>query len=139
VYVADRENHRVQIFDGDGIYEGQWTNLHRTSALEQDRGPEGHFYIGELGTQMGGNRYMPNLGPRISIVDGKGKLLAELGHLPAGDAPDRFVAPHGIAIDSRGDIYLGEVGFTFWGILFGDKPRPPTLRTLKKLVRLPEI
>ena len=29
VYVADRENHRVQVFDGNGKYETQWNNLHR--------------------------------------------------------------------------------------------------------------
>ena len=29
VYVADRESHRVQIFDGNGRYEAQWNNLHR--------------------------------------------------------------------------------------------------------------
>src|SRR5881409_328151 len=29
VYVADRENHRVQVFDGNGKYESQWVNMHR--------------------------------------------------------------------------------------------------------------
>jgi len=29
VYVADRENHRVQVFDGNGKYETQWNNLHQ--------------------------------------------------------------------------------------------------------------
>ena len=29
IYVADRENHRVQVFDGNGKYETQWNNLHR--------------------------------------------------------------------------------------------------------------
>src|SRR5246127_1393030 len=29
VYIADRENHRVQLFDGNGKYERQWKNRHR--------------------------------------------------------------------------------------------------------------
>src|SRR5437762_2353237 len=33
VYVADRENHRVQVFDGNGKYESQWVNMHRPSGL----------------------------------------------------------------------------------------------------------
>ena len=33
VYVADRENHRVQVFDGNGKYETQWNFLHRPCAL----------------------------------------------------------------------------------------------------------
>ena len=33
VYVADRENHRIQVFDGNGKFETQWTNVHRPSAM----------------------------------------------------------------------------------------------------------
>jgi sugar lactone lactonase YvrE len=33
VYVADRESHRVQVFDGNGRYETEWRNLHRPSGL----------------------------------------------------------------------------------------------------------
>ena len=33
VYVADRENHRIQVFDGNGKYEAQWNNMHRPSGL----------------------------------------------------------------------------------------------------------
>ncbi|HME96182.1 MAG TPA: peptidyl-alpha-hydroxyglycine alpha-amidating lyase family protein, partial [Methylomirabilota bacterium] len=51
VYVADRENHRVQIFDGKGRYQGQWNNLHRPCGLFADR-PGGLFFVGELGSGM---------------------------------------------------------------------------------------
>ena len=34
VYVADRENHRVQVFDGNGKFETAWSSVvHRPSAL----------------------------------------------------------------------------------------------------------
>ena len=36
VYVADRENHRVQVFDGNGKFETQWVNMHRASGLCMD-------------------------------------------------------------------------------------------------------
>ena len=49
VYVADRENHRVQVFDGDGRYETQWNNLHRPCGLFMPRGKCPVCYIGELG------------------------------------------------------------------------------------------
>ena len=52
VYVADRENHRVQIFDGQGRYQGQWNHLHRPCGLFADRGDNDHFYIGELGAGL---------------------------------------------------------------------------------------
>ena len=38
VYVADRENHRVQVFDAKGHYQYQINNLHRACALYVDRG-----------------------------------------------------------------------------------------------------
>jgi len=38
VYVADRENHRVQVFDGNGKYEAQWHNLMRPCGLCVTRG-----------------------------------------------------------------------------------------------------
>src|ERR1700674_2978291 len=60
VYVADRENHRVQVFDGRGRFETQWNNLHRPCGLcaQGDRQPI--FYIGELGPAMNVNRSVPN-------------------------------------------------------------------------------
>ena len=73
VYVADRENHRVQVFDGKGKYELQWDNMHRPRALYCCAGG-GHnpsFIVGELGPGMPVNGRHTNLGPRLAIVDKK--------------------------------------------------------------------
>ena len=32
-----------------------------------------------------------------------------------GSSSGQFISPHGLAVDSRGDIYVGEVSFTNWG------------------------
>ena len=79
VYVADRENHRVQVFDGNGKYETQWNNLHRPCALCCCGGKKPNFIIGELGPGMPVNLHSPNLGPRLTIVDAQGKRIARLG------------------------------------------------------------
>jgi DNA-binding beta-propeller fold protein YncE len=135
VYVADRENHRIQVFDGRGRFETQWNGVHRPCALCC----EGHrFYVGEAGPAMRATLQFPNLGPRISVLGSSGAVLARLGTLPAGITPGRFVAPHGIAVDSAGDIYLGEVSYTAWPATFPNEPCPPYLPTLHKLVRLRE-
>src|SRR6266436_4031641 len=60
VYVADRENHRVQVFDGNGKYEAQWNNMHRPCGLYCCRGPQLRFIIGELGPSMAVNLKSPN-------------------------------------------------------------------------------
>jgi DNA-binding beta-propeller fold protein YncE len=132
VYVADRENHRVQVFDASGTFETQWHNLHRPCGLYMDGGANPLCYIGELGPSMPVNKDIPNLGPRLSILSREGKLLARLGDIRPGEAPGQFIAPHGLALDSRGDIYVGEVSWT----IAGQHLKPPReMRSLQKLVK----
>ena len=136
VYVADRENHRVQVFDGNGKYETQWNNLHRPCGLYMDYTRHPVAYIGELGPVQPVNRNSPNLGPRVSIVDNKGNLLSRFGDMHAGTAPTSFLGPHGLAVDSRGDLYVGEVSWTQWPQFYPDKPRPDYIRSLQKYERV---
>jgi hypothetical protein len=124
------------VFDGNGKYETQWNNMHRPSGLFLERRAQGRFYVGETGGGMGVNYDMPNIGPRVSIYSGKGEMLARLGNRPAGLEPGQFISPHGLAVDSRGDIYVGEVSYTKWRVRYKDKPHPPGLRSLQKLVKL---
>lgn len=133
VYVADRENHRVQIFDGTGQYLGQWTNLHRPCGLFADRRQGDVFYIGELGSDLPVNASVPNLGNRVSILSCKGELIGRIGDRFEGEGPGQFVAPHGVATDSRGDLYVAEVSFT----RRGSKETPPReIRSLQKFARV---
>lgn len=137
VYVADRENHRVQVFDGNGKYQSQWNNLGRPCGLFVTRGANPLGIIGELAPDNVAtfSRDVPNLGPRVTIVDASdGAVLAYVGTRPLGEEPGQFIAPHGIALDSRGDIYVAEVSTTFWTHTFGNKP-DHELRSLQKLVR----
>jgi DNA-binding beta-propeller fold protein YncE len=136
VYVADRENHRIQVFDKNGKYETQWNNLHRPCGLFMQRGPQPLCFVGELGPQMEVNKNVPNLGPRISICNHAGKVIGRLGSKSSGFDPDQFVAPHGIALDSRGDIYLGEVSNTFLGLQGELIQNPREIPCLRKFVKL---
>ena len=135
--MADLENHQVQVFDTNGKYEAQWNNLHRPCGLFMPRGECPHCFIGELGPGMPVNRNMANLGPRLTIVDTKGNRIARLGGEEGlVNDPGKFMAPHGLAVDSQGDIYVGEVSYTNWPSSFGDEPMPKFLHTLKKLERV---
>ena len=124
VYIADRENHRVQVFDADGKFQAEWHNIHRPDGLTL--GPDRNIYIGELN----GFDDAPGLGHRVSIMSRQGELLARFGDPKEGEEPGQFVAPHGIAVDSHGDIYVAEVSFTMGGRHL-DPPRE--LKSLKKL------
>jgi DNA-binding beta-propeller fold protein YncE len=133
VYVADRENHRVQVFNGEGDFETQWNNLHRPCALCWSTNTQGLFYVGELGPFLAPHLHFPNLGPRLSLVNARGEVLARLSAGPAGIGPGRFIAPHGIAVDSKGDVYIAEVCNTAWNWVFPNTPLPPDVPSLHKL------
>ncbi len=133
VYVADRENHRVQIFDGRGQYLGQLNNLHRPCGLFADRRDGGRLYVGELGSDLAVNATVPNIGQRVSVLSMKGDLVGRVGGRFPGEAPGEFIAPHGCAVDSRGDLYVAEVSWT----ARGSKESPPReIRSLQKLERV---
>ena len=133
VYAADRENHRIQVFDSKGRYRTQWNNMHRPCALYIG-GDDGQLcYGGELVPGMAINEKLPNLGPRVSIYNLKGERLARLGDIYRGNEPHQFWAPHGIAADSQGDLYVGEVSWAFASRKL-DPPRQ--LRSFRKLMRL---
>ena len=84
VYVADRENHRIQIFDSKGKYIAQWNNMHRPCGLHIAGDGEEFIYVGELGPDYSFNKNCPNLGPRISVYNRKGERLARLGDIRGG-------------------------------------------------------
>ena len=110
VYVADRESHRVQVFDRNGRYETQWNNLHRPCTVYVSDDQE--VYVGELGWGMKVNEIHPNIGPRITVLNTKGERLARIGHLGFGYEVGQFAAPHSLCLDSKGDLYVGEVAWT---------------------------
>jgi DNA-binding beta-propeller fold protein YncE len=130
VYIADRENHRVQVFDDQGGYITQWNNMHRPCGLHI----AGELaYVGQLPTSLPVNASYPNIGACVSIHDLTGRRLARLGDARRGEAPGQFLAPHGVAVDSRGDIYVGEVSWTEYG---GKLDPPREVRSFRKLVKV---
>src|SRR5439155_21282757 len=51
---------------------------------------------------------------RVSVYDREGSVLARWGG-PDPVAAGSFAAPHGLAVDSRRDVYVSEVTWTFAG------------------------
>lgn len=128
VYVVDRECHRIQIFDPHGNLITMWNNIHRPDAMVIWRD---HVYIGEL-NGMPGVDDAPGLGHRVGIYNLDGVLQARFGAPEEGEGPGQFIAPHGIAVDSRGDLYVSEVSYTIRGSRM-DPPRE--LHSLSKYER----
>jgi len=93
VWVADRENHRIQIFTPDGDYITEWTGLDMPCTAFIDK--EGLVYV-------------PGVKRRFDIFDPEGKVLLSWSE-DKGNSPVQFVGPHCVCTDSKGDLYIGEV------------------------------
>src|SRR5206468_11996477 len=112
VYVADRENSRIQLFTPSGRFLTEWTDVARPTEIFID----GHqnFYVTELGWQAGlfPDMHPPTpeaVGGRVSVFNERGELQAHWGGGQNPCAAGDFFAPHDIWLDSRGDLYVGEV------------------------------
>jgi DNA-binding beta-propeller fold protein YncE len=115
VFVCDRENDRIQIFSPDGEYLAEWTDTQRPTHIVFDA--QGRAFVSELWWHKGqvsgrhGAIHEARYG-RVSVYDRDGKVLARWGSADAC-APGSFAAPHGLAVDARGDVYVSEVTWTF--------------------------
>ncbi len=138
LYVADRESHRIQVFDESGTFlRLLGENLHRPSGIALIGHERPLVYVAEIGPYLSSNRGWPGLGPRLSVLTLEGDLVTRIAAQPAaGGGPGQFVSPHGIAVDSRGDLYVAEVARTGWPALFPGIDRPAELCGLQKLVRV---
>ncbi|WP_062351821.1 peptidyl-alpha-hydroxyglycine alpha-amidating lyase family protein [Herbidospora yilanensis] len=110
VLVADRENDRVQVFDADGRFLTAWTDVRRPCALTT--APDGAVYVAELWRPKGTRSFVRGEAAedqpgRVTVLDPDGRVLDRW------DGAGEFIAPHGIARDSRGDVYVAEVTYSF--------------------------
>lgn len=103
LWIADRENHRLQVFDLEGRFlRVVEADLRRPCSV----------------MRHGDQRVVADLAGRISLLSADGRLLAHLGENPDpaqwannGVPPEQwrdgvFVAPHFAAFDPRGDLYV---------------------------------
>jgi DNA-binding beta-propeller fold protein YncE len=112
VYVADRENSRIQLFSAKGEFLKEWTDVVRPCQIYIDAANA--VFVAELGFHAGRWPGTPeptanDSGGRVSIFDRAGKLQVRWGGGRNPCAPGDFFAPHDICVDSKGDIYVGEV------------------------------
>ena len=115
LYVADRTNHRVQVYD----LEGQFKRVFGSEFLSS---PSGFVTHGDL-------MVVAELRARLAVLDNDDNLLCYLGdneqvcsvdgwpnnRNSSGEAvptallePGKFNSPHGLAVDSQGNLYVAE-------------------------------
>jgi hypothetical protein len=80
-------------------------------------------------------RGVPGLGHRVSIWNDAGERVGRLGDGTPGAGPAQFLAPHGITVDSRGNVYVSEVHAQWIGKFWGDEVPLGELRSMRKWAR----
>jgi DNA-binding beta-propeller fold protein YncE len=94
VYVADRSNSRIQIFDPHGKFLGKWTDVGQPWGLA--------YYAKDNCIYM-----CDGLNNRVVKLNLEGQILGVLGSY--GKVQGKFDFAHNIAVDSTGAIYVSEI------------------------------
>jgi DNA-binding beta-propeller fold protein YncE len=107
LYVADRLNARVQLFDTGGAFLEEWP-ARRPNGVAFDAA--GDAYVAELGSVFLFTRTADPEAERarVSIRGPDGNVHDEIAATEDGDE-QLFFAPHAVAVDRQGDVYVGEV------------------------------
>jgi len=130
LYVADRENNRIQVFDLKGEFLSQWTDFAGPTGISI--GADGNLLVCEFGydpavpTRYSVPAHGRRILPRLTIRSPEGEMLAKI----EGEdkcAEGSFFAPHSVCLDKGGDIYVAEVPIT--------RRAPAACHTLQKLVK----
>ncbi len=118
LYVADRNNARIQVFDRSGKFLAQWRNLMTPWHLVITEADE--VYACGSSPMRWSSRWIKSLAlPGIVLgVPPKDQLVMVFspeGHVqrlwtfPMGKRPGEVEWVHGMAVDSRGNLYLGDI------------------------------
>ena len=92
VLICDREARRVQVFDRDGAFVSEWRDLQNPMQI----------FVRD------GVLYMAHAYAEISVRTLTGELIARWPY-ESVLTHEKEKSPHSIWVDSRGDIYVGEV------------------------------
>ena len=106
VYVGDRGNNRIQVFDGEGAFKTQYVNVGAPSAICITPGPQQYLFAS-------------NSNPSTSMDNGEiykmtldGRILGKFG--TAGKLLKEFGSVHEMDCRSETELYVGEI--TNWRV-----------------------
>lgn len=103
VYVSDRSNARVQIFDASGKYIREWKGKDIGRPYDVAIAPDGTVFIADGGDQ-------PDMPPDRSaavVVHPDGSVIERFGRW--GNYDGQFQMAHCVAVGKDGSVYVGDI------------------------------
>ena len=103
VYVADRSNSRIQVFDADGKFLYEWKSPELGRPWGLTVGSDGYLYV------VDGGDLLPRPPDRAGVIklDLKGRVLEKWSSF--GNYDGQLYWGHDIAVGGNGDVYVGDV------------------------------
>src|SRR4029079_5393896 len=92
VLVGDRENNRIQVFEGDGKWLAMWRGF---APYGMAFDAEGRLFVAD------------GRAGQVLLLDEHGKVRKRCGH--EGDQPGEYQMPHILGFDRDGNLYVAEV------------------------------
>ncbi|MEX2213157.1 MAG: hypothetical protein WD768_03450, partial [Phycisphaeraceae bacterium] len=100
VYIADADNHRIEVFHDDGRFIAVLTNRGEPLRLDFPYdlciGPDGLLYVIEYGAG------------RLTVMTLDGELVGRYGSVGRGEG--QFSTPWGIRVDAKGRVWIADTG-----------------------------
>ncbi len=103
VYVADRSNARIQVFDRRGTFLAQWKGAELGRPWAVTSGPDGLVYVVDGGDQP---QVPPDRG-RVHRLNADGKILETWGSF--GNYDGQINWGHTVAVGKDGAVYVGDI------------------------------
>jgi len=100
VYVVDYGNHRVQVFDSEGVYKSQFGSFGTG---------DGQFNLpAGITVHQNGDVYVADrVNHRVQVFDSEGVYKSQFGSFGTGD-DSQFNYPLGITVHQNGDVYVAD-------------------------------
>ncbi|MEK6410511.1 MAG: peptidyl-alpha-hydroxyglycine alpha-amidating lyase family protein [Acidobacteriota bacterium] len=104
VFVVDRQNARVQVFDSGGKYLTLWKGPHFVNPQDIAIRSDGIAFVVDIGDNIGNDKFPDRSG--MLVIRPDGSLVARFGRF--GNYDGQFVIAHGVAVGKGGEVYVAD-------------------------------
>ncbi len=99
LFVVDRQNGRVQVFDSNGTYL-QWKSPPFANPQDIAIGTDGTVFVSDIGDQKSPDR------SGVYVLRPDGSLVGRFGRY--GNYDGQFLVAHGVAVGKLGEVYVAD-------------------------------